>query len=695
MEAFRPDAVAVIGASASPERFGGRVFEYLRHRFDGPVYPVNPGRTTVGGIRAYRSITDAPPSELAIVAVPAKDVEEQVQRCGEAGVPWAVVLASGFADAGEGGLALQDRLMAAARRSGVRIIGPNSMGIVNVANGLTATFASRLDAIELRPGRLAVVTQSGATGSALLSDLAAAGVPCGIFCHTGNEADVTASEVLESCAWDPDVKVIAAYMETVRDPERLMAALRAAQDASKPVVLLKAGVTPVGAAAAASHTGAIVRPEGALAAVLAAHHVIQVRAPYEMVDVIQCLTLARRPRGRRTVIVTVSGGGGVMQADAAHAAGLELPPTGPALRSELGSILPPHASIHNPIDLTGAPIADPGLLERALAAVDASGQYDVMALNYAAGERSASAFITTTAELARRSPSAMLVSWQGTDASTRQALARSGVPAFDDPVRAVRAVGKMVRWAKSHPSEFVGHSMNPDRTDLATHPFLSADSLISVPTNPESLGSWLARHGVTVVPTEYLTDPLQARDAFDRFGTNAVAAKLVLAGHAHRTDIGGVRLGLGSKDSLERATRELLAIGNDLAVGGETPRVQAQAQLAAGSEVLVGLRRDEEFGWMVIVGFGGVLTEIVAQVRILPAPADPAACRAAVRSLFGGRWVAHHRGLSGDDVDAVAELAARLSALAPRLDCTDLELNPVIVDKGIARAVDWVATTRR
>lgn len=694
--AFRPDAVAVIGASSDPERFGGRVFRYLQSRFVGSVYPINAVRASVGGISAFRSVTDAPPSSLAVVAVPAEDVEAQVRRCGEAGVQWVVVLASGFADAGGSGQVLQQRLLTAAHEAGVRIFGPNSVGIVNVANGLTATFASRLGAIDLRPGPLAVITQSGATGSALLSDLAAAGVPCGIFGHTGNEADVTVAELIEACASDPEIEVIAAYMETVRDPERLMTALRVAEEQLKPIVLLKAGSTPTGAVAAASHTGAMVRPDGALEALLSAHGVIQVHAGFEMVDVLQCLTLARRPPGDRTVIVTVSGGGGVMQADAAYSAGLDLPSAGPELRSALGTVLPPHASLGNPIDLTGAPIADPDMLERSLGAVDGSGQYDVLSLNFAAGERSASAFIATTADLARRSSSSVVVSWQGTDASVRQALARAGVPALSDPVRAIQAVAKVVHWAGHRRLNWPigqGEPFHHDRASSPPHP--TSKFLRAVPVDPEPLGVWLGQNGVPVVPTEYVSDPDHSRGAFERLGAATVAAKLVLAGHSHRTDMGGIRLGIASPDALERATRELLAVGASAASEGALPRVQVQPQLTGGHEVLVALRRDDTFGWMVVLGFGGILTEIVSQVRILPAGAGRPDFRAALGSLFDGRWVSHRRGLTVEDVEAVAELATQLSALAPSLDCTELELNPVIVKGGVARAVDWVAGTSR
>lgn len=447
---FWPSAVAVVGATESTEQFGGRVFNYLRTGFSGDVYPVNPGHGTVQGVTAFSTPMDAPPCDVAVLAVRAEQVGQALRHCGEAGIRWVIVFASGFADAGPSGVARQDELLDEARAHGIRLIGPNSMGIVNFATGLAATFAARLGQIEPHPGGLALVSQSGATGSALLSDLAAAKVPCGLFCHTGNEADVTAAAVMHAFVQDPEVTVLGAYLETIRDPDILVEALAMAADADKPVVILKAGVSRAGAAAAASHTGALVQPDDAFDAVCAAYGVIRVRAPYELVDVLQCLALGRRPRGPRMAVVTVSGGGGVMQSDAADVAGLDVSPPAPALRHRLMEILPEYAGINNPFDLTGAPIANPPLLVETLAAVDQLGDYDIISLHYAAGERSSQAFVDATIDLAQRSASAVLVTWQGTEPDPLRQLATAGIPSFSDPHRAVAAMGRVVHRAQWH-----------------------------------------------------------------------------------------------------------------------------------------------------------------------------------------------------------------------------------------------------
>jgi acyl-CoA synthetase (NDP forming) len=677
-------SVAVVGASDDPEQLGGRAFRYLRDRFSGAVHPVNPRRERVQGAAAFPTLADAPPVDLAVLAVPEARVAGAVADCAAAGVPWAVVFASGYADAGADGARRQEALVALADASGVRLVGPNTMGVVNFHTGLFATFASRLAEAVPRRGGLAVVSQSGAMGSAIMSDLAASEVPCGWFAHTGNEAEVTAADVLAAYAAEPEVRAIAAYLETVRDPHGLREALAAAAGRDLPVVVLKAGTTAAGAAAAASHTGALLGDDGALDAVLDAYGVLRVRSPGELVDVLRCLCLARRPRGRRVAVVTVTGGGGVLQADAASAGGLELPPAGPDLRARLGAILPAYASTANPFDLTGAPIADPVMLRDSLAAIDAGAGYDVVSLNFAAGERSASAFVDATAELASRSRATVVATWQGVDPATRRALASRGVPTFADPVRAMGAVSAVCRWA-ARTGEARGDLPPPAGGGTGDAP----PGPEAVPTDAAPLGRWLAAHGVPVVPTVLVASPDEAPAAFREAGGGPVVAKLVAPGLSHRSDVGGVRLGIRTAGELVAAVEELLALARPAGAAGV--RVQVQPQERGGHEVLLGLRRDPRYGWMLALGFGGVLAEVVAEVRVLPAPAGEAACRRAVASLFTGRWVRHPRGLGTDGAHAVARLASHLSSLAPAMDCTELELNPVIVRGPRAVAVDWMA----
>ncbi len=691
-EALGAEAVVVVGASEDSQQFGGRAFGYLRERFAGRVYPVNPRRTTVQGTAAFRTVGDAPHATLAVIALPAAAVPRAIEECGAAGIGWAVVFASGFADQGADGLRLQENLLRIAHDAGVRVIGPNSMGIVNVASGLAATFASRLGHVDLRPGGLALVSQSGATGSALLSDLVDSAVPCRYFVHTGNEADVGVSDVLLAYVEDPAVEVVVAYLETVRHPAAFTEALTAAARRDLPVVALVAGATPSGAAAAASHTGSLVQPHDALVAVLEATGVIRAGSPSELVDAAKCLALGQRPVGRRTAVVTVTGGGGVLQADAASVSGLELPAPSPDLRDRLRRSLPPFGSTANPIDLTGAPVTHPSILADAMAAIAESAEYDIVSLVLAAGERAAPALTDVAADFASRSP--LVVTWEGVDPSTRRALAERGVPTFADPVHAVRALAAVARSAAREVKA------PPAATGVP-----AASTPESVPRDLEGLGRWLSRHGVPVAPTVYLQTPAETALVPEVLGTGPYVAKLDFSGVLHRSDVGGVRLGIGSVDALTQVVADLLDLATDTrgtegasrkragdrdATSGGA-RVQVQRHVPARHETLIGLRRDDRFGWMLAIGYGGVLTEIVDEVAVVPAPASEATCGRMIGSLFGGRWVTHRRGLGKEGAAALAAVAATLSSLIGSIDCSELELNPVIVHEDSAIAVDWVA----
>jgi acetate---CoA ligase (ADP-forming) len=678
-------AAVVVGASDDPQQFGGRAFRYLKEQFSGSVYPVNPRRTVVQGSPAFPTVGDAPAATLAVIALPAAHVAGAVEECGVAGIRWAVVFASGFSDVGPEGLRLQHELVQRARAAGVRIIGPNSMGIINVASGLAATFAARIADIELRAGGLAVVSQSGATGSALLSELAEAAVPCRYFVHTGNEADLTTADVLDAYADDPAVEVVAVYLETVRDPAAFTSSLAAAAGRGLPVVTLVAGTTPSGAAAAASHTGSLVQSDDALLAVLEAYGVLRVGSPSELVDVTKCLVVGPRPKGRRTAVVTLSGGGGVLQADAASACGLDLPSPSGNLRGRLAEVLPSFASSANPFDLTGAPVAQPAMLADSLEAIADSAEYDVISVVLAAGERAAAAFTDIVAGLASMSSASVIATWQGVDPTTLHALAARGVPTFGDPVRAVHALASVVRLSE-----------RPRVVEPVSGATPADGPPGRVPRDAESLGGWLRLRGVPVAATMYLRTRSGVTAVPDVLGPGPYVAKLDVSGINHRSDIGAVRLGICSAETLARTVDELLELASrrtsdaDLAAEAQ-PKVQVQRQEPPGHEVLVGLRRDEQFGWMLAVGFGGVLTEVVGEVAVVPAPASPDTCIRMIRSLFDGRWVTHRRGLGERGAEALASLASRVSALAPSMDCTELELNPVIVREGRAVAVDWMA----
>ena len=681
---LRPRAVVVVGATDDPVRIGGRVFAYLQHGFEGPVYAVNPRRTTVQGELAYPTPQDTPPADLAVIAVPADQAAQALESCGLAGIPWAVVLASGFSEVGAAGREREAALLSAARTGGVRLIGPNSVGLVNVANGMTATFASRLAVLDLRPGGVAIVTQSGATGSALLSEIDELRIPCSVFCHTGNEADVTLWEVVEGVVAQPETECVGVYLESVRDPARLVSALAGAALAGKPVVVLRAGRTPAGTRAATSHTGAMLREDSPLSAMIEALGAVQVDSMYELVDTVAALSRRVVPTGRRLAVVTVSGGGGVIQADAATAAGFHLPTPSDRLGRQLKGMVSKLASVENPFDLTGDPINRPEVLEGVVRTLSTSREYDVLSLHLSAGERAADALtrIVGSRHIADQLP--RVVTWQAASREVRRRLNELDVPTYDDPSRAVAALGRTVSWYEAR-GETIAR-VPALLTRMTPH-----EGHDSVPLDMVNLGTWLARRGVALVPTVYVSDQLEVDDAWAKLGDGPKVVKLVGKGVVHRTDMGGIRLGVTSTKELHAAVAEILAAGARHRLSA--PLAQVQPQLNGQVELLVGLRSTTDFGWMLALGLGGTLAEIIREVRVLPAPTTETDCLAALTSLFDGRLVSHPRGMDPRAAEVAAMACARFSELARLglLGASALEVNPLLVSSDSALAADWVA----
>lgn len=730
LELLGATSVAVIGASDDVGHPGGRVLSYLRERFSGHVYPIHRSRASVQGMVCYRSVEDAPPADLAVIGVGAANVEEAISSCARAGVRWAVVFAAGFADAGEDGLRRQQALLERARAEGMRIVGPNTMGILDCQRGLFATFATRVAALELASAHLGLVSQSGAVGSALLSDLAAANVGCRYFVHSGNEADLALGEVIGAYVASPDVSVIGVYLESVRDPQSFMRALRDAQQAGKAVVVLRAATSEMAAAAAASHTGALVGTSRGLDAVLNAYDVIRPRAPFEMVDMLQCLVRCSAPDGPRTLVVTLSGGGGVMQADAAAGSAVVLAALPPALADAVGKLVPAYAKVGNPLDLTGAPIARPELLGHVLDQVELLGDFDAVSVHLSAGERAAAALTDVVLGAAKRSTKPFVVTWQGVERQVLAAVSAGGVPAFDDPVRAMRALGAIVSWGSARRSALCsaplggsalvepgferGHLAPRDAPSdgvrsgvfvpllggalpaapLPTDAFdgaVAPGGSTSVPSDAAGLQGWLKRHGIDVVDTRYVRSPSDAAGALAELGRGLVVAKVVAPGLAHRSDLGLVRLGIHGVQELEAAIGELLGAARQAGCG-EPVAVQIQPQIASSLELLVGMERDPQFGWLVVIGFGGVLAEIVDEVVVLLAPATVPSCERAIDGLFDGRLVSHPRGLHPVTRRAVARVASSLSqTVCEQRSLRSVELNPLVVHGDHVLAVDWAA----
>ena len=442
-------SVAVVGASQDPARIGGRPIRFLlASGFAGHVYPVNAKYREVQGLLCYQDLASIPDAvDVAIVSVPARDAAGVIAECGRKGIKGAIVFSSGFGEVGAAGRALQHELTEAARRAGVRVVGPNCQGVVALRRGFNASFSSAF-AEPGAPGDVAVVAQSGAVGGMLAAELGALGVGLSYWVSSGNEADVDTAECIEFFARDAGTRTIGAYVENARSGRRLVAAIAAARAAGKAVVLLRSGRSAAAARAAGSHTGA--EPaDASVAAALPGAGAVEGRDGQGLIDILYLRSRVPGAVGRRLGLLSNSGGLGVIMTDLSADFGLEVPSLPEALQSDLASFLPAFGAFGNPVDITAQLLADRTLLPRALELLLGAAEIDVAVVVLAMINRlyPVEAIVSDLVRLASGAPKPIVLAWVSGVPEGARALHAAGLPVFTDATRCLRALGALARAA--------------------------------------------------------------------------------------------------------------------------------------------------------------------------------------------------------------------------------------------------------
>lgn len=674
---FSPRRVALVGASDRPGSVGRLLWDNLAG-FPGEVVPVSQSGT-VGGVKAYPGLREVPGEvDLAVVATPAATVPGIIEAAADKQVAAVVVLSGGFAETGPDGARLQERALAAARAGGVRLVGPNCFGVQNSRLPLNASIAAGLP----RPGGVSIVTQSGAYGMAVHTLGRDDGLGVAKVYAAGNKADITDAELLAYLREDPDTTVIGLVLESLRDARAFFTQARLTTPV-KPVIALLSGRTGAGQRAAVSHTAALATDDAVRDAALRQAGVVRVRTGLQVLDAARALASQPVPRGRRAAVITNSGGTGVELADLLADAGLDVPELSPALQAALTDLLPGYASPRNPVDVTTAWKLFPTVYPAATELLARSGEVDVVIpvlLQRSASPEVAAAVRDAVARLrADGVPVPVYVCWVAARAAQAHAdvLTEAGVPCFPWPERAAQAAGAAVR-AGQH----TGRASQPQERRLP--PGLAQDAGLALGAGLLAAGAareLLAAAGVPVIETAECATPDEAAAAAARLGF-PVVAKVAHPGLAHKTDVGGVRLGLTSAEDVRRAATGLLALADGAAV-----LIQPQRQ---GVELVVGGIRDAELGPVVMAGLGGVLVETQRDVRLAVAPVDREEAIGMLRSLRGAPVLTGVRGSAGVDIGAVADVIVSVGDLLTRLpQIRELDLNPVLATSGGCVAVDW------
>ncbi len=678
---FYPRAVAVVGASNRPNTVGNALVKNLKEcGFRGALYPIHPREDRIEGLPVYRKVSEAPgPVDLAVIAVPAAAVEEVVTDCARAHVRAVVVISAGFGESSAEGREREQRLRQLVRGSGMRMVGPNCMGLLNTDPevSLNATFAPTFPP----RGNISMLSQSGALGLAILDTVRTLDVGIATFVSVGNKADVSGNDLLWYWLDDPSTKVILLYLESFGNP-RKFARIAPVVAREKPIVAVKSGRSAAGTRAAASHSAALASLDVAVDALFEQAGVIRTDTLEELFDVAALLSTQPVPPGPRVGVVTNAGGPGILLADACEAHGLTLPELSAQTRSALAEFLPPQASLANPVDIIAS--ATPEQFERSLELVGKDPNIDCVVaifipLFLTQVEETAAAIARAVGRIPAHKPALnVFLSSRGIPRELARGP-RGPLPSFRFPEDAARALAKAYRYRRWRERPR-GQELRLDRFAENTIRAV-VDRVVAHATEP----IWVDEHdtslllraaGIRVAAGE--TVPCeQAVEAAERLGYPLVV-KAQLPGLLHKTEVGGVVMNLFAPEQVEAAVAEMRA---QLAEHGwALERVLVQRQIVGGHEAMVGVVTDPTFGPLVVCGLGGVLVELLRDVCFRLTPVTDLDAREMIESLRTAPLLSGYRGMPAGDKDAFAELIQRVSALVELVpELRELDLNPVKV----------------
>lgn len=684
---FRPRSVAVIGASRRAGSIGRQVVANLiAGGFQGPVYPVNPKAEVVFSVPAYRSVRDIPgPVDLAVLVVPPDIVLTAAEQCGRKGVKGLVVVTAGFREIGGVGCEREARLQAIGKRFCMRIVGPNCMGIINTDPSIAcnASFA----ATPPPTGAVAMVSQSGALGEAILADAAQAGLGVAMFASVGNRADVTAADLIAYWGNDPQVKVILLYLETVGEPQEFVQVAREVAR-RKPIIAVKSGRSDAGALAASSHTGSIAGADVAADTLLQQCGVLRVDNFRDMFALAQALLSQPVPAGPRMAIVTNAGGPGILATDALVGLGMAMAVLPPATEKALRKVLPAEASVHNPVDLIAS--ADAERYRAALRVVARDPAVDGLVVLFVSpvmidAAAVAQAIVDECGGLSKPVLACVMGRQRGDEAQA--ILLRAGIPVFrypEDAATTLRLMLRRQRWLERRPAKPPALKVNKAAVARLLRAnrgreWLSASTCEAV----------LAAYGVAFAPSCRVTTPGDAVAAAHRLGY-PVVLKAEADGLLHKSEHRAVRTGLRSGDEVFAAATDLL---ERLAPQFGVVTLQVQAHAKGHREILLGMTRDPRYGPLYAVGLGGVQVEVLRDVAVRVGPLDGKDPEEMFASLKGAPLLAAFRGAPAAHVARGSEILLRLQRLVldfPQI--LEVEINPMIL---AARAADCVAVDGR
>ena len=678
---FAPKSIALIGASRDHEKIPGRLLSYLRkNEYPGKIYPINPNYGDIDGLKCFRSITEiGQPIDLAIIIIPAKSVLGALEQCAAVGVKNAVIISSGFAEEGGDSAAMQDAIVELAKKSGMRISGPNAEGFVSEVQKVAATFSPTVD---VKPGhvplvatrrRVAIVAQSGGIGFAIKHRAKAIGVAISYCVSAGNEADLGAGEFLDYMVQDASTDVILLFIEGIRDVDKFLVAAQRAAETGKPVIVTKVGRSNAGERAAASHTASMAGWSAAYDAIFAKYGFIVSNDLDEAVAIAAVLTTSPPPKGDRVAVLTVSGGGGIWGADTVSMQGMQVPELSEKIQAGIRALIPSYGAARNPIDVTAQGVNSGGL-QKSIELLSASDEVDAILVVVSTSSETRMSF--KQAELdacdigAEQADRVLLlhaaVGFRA--ARTGEVGRRAAVGADPCRRRDAAGAGACARF-RFEPAAVAGSK----RPDISAH--------LKSPTLSESDSKALLRAAGIALPEEVLVTSRGGLDAAIAKIDFPMVMKIQSPDIPHKSEVGGVKINITTKGEAFSTYLALLDNAQKHRPNAAIQGVLVGPMAKKGVEIIVGTLLDATFGPMIMVGLGGITTELFRDVIYRPAPVSAAEAGAMLAELKAAPLLNGFRGAAKADIAALSQLIAQVSALAAdaRGEIAEIELNPVLV----------------
>ena len=702
---LNPDSVVIIGVSKNSSRIGGRLFKYLsKHGYEGSLYLVNPKYEELNGVKCYPSISDIPVSmDCALIAVPEKHVISVLSECADNNVRSAVVFSSGFAEMGNHGKEKQRKLKELAETKNMRICGPNCIGLINFNSHTVLSFSQLLEIDTLIPGNIGFISQSGALGGSLVNRAQDMNIGLSYFISSGNEADLDVSDFIKYLVLhDEKTKVIAALMEGIKDGPKFIEAAELALKHRKPIIVLKIGETEVGQKAAASHTGSLAGSDSVIDAVLNQKGVIRVYNYDELLETASLFSKGREPKGNRVGILTSSGGGGIIMADYYTKLGLTVPEPSQKTKGLASKEIASFGQVANPFDLTGQIFSDPEMFKRCMKLFMEDKNFDIIQVNVSmvAGQSSEKRGLYILESAKERSKP--VVSWWAAGSLSDpgiKALNDSDIAFFRSPERCAIAVKSLVKY----------YQLLETRKD-STESCYDADYSIPVDSAKNILDvgdkclsehqskALLKLYGIPVTRENVAKSSHEAISFAEKIGF-PVVLKIDSPDIMHKSEAKAIRLGVNSKEEILQCYKEIIENAERYDSKARINGVLVQEMIRGGTEVIVGMSEDPQFGPTIAFGLGGIFVEVLKDISLRVVPLLKSDADLMVRETKGYQILRGLRGKNRSDIEAVIDVLLRISRLAEDWKdyISEIDINPLIVfDEGHGvKALDALVVLRK